>query len=114
MLEPRRAKMVPIISVFYCVTPAEVRWTQSKDEIYAQALKRLAKKRTHEGKLRYDSNTVKIGKKKLFHGADISGFELEACNIVEEFVMDLLNPVVKYLSEMLEKTNLPVADCPTG
>lgn len=61
MLEPRRAKMVPIISVFYGVTPAEVRWTRGKDEIYAQALKRLAKKRTHEGKLRYDSNTVKIG-----------------------------------------------------
>ena len=48
----------PIIPVFYRVTPAEVRWTHDKDGKYAQALNRLADKRTREGKLRYDSSTI--------------------------------------------------------
>ena len=70
----------PIIPVFYRVKPAEVRWTQ-RDGKYAEALEELAKKKTHEGKLRYDSNTIENWRNALSQVADISGFEApETCN----------------------------------
>ena len=71
----------PIIPVFYGVTPAQVRWTRGTDGIYAQALKGFSKKRTHEGKLRYDPNTIENWRNALSQVADISGFELKECDI---------------------------------
>ena len=70
----------PIIPVLYRVTPAEVRWTHDKDGNYAQALNRLADKRTREGKPRYDSSTIENWRNVLSQVADNSGFELEVCN----------------------------------
>jgi len=81
MLESHRAKMVPIIPVFYGVTPAQVRWTRGKDGIYAQALERLAKKRDHDSKPRYDDHTIENWRNALSQVADISGFELKECDI---------------------------------
>eukprot|EP00253_Pinus_taeda_P016225 PITA_16225 len=103
----------PIIPVFYRVTSPEVRWTASKDGKYAKALKELAEKRTHEGKLRYDSNIIENWRNALSSVADNSGFELEVYN-GEELELELLDKIVECLLKMLGKPDLHVADYPTG
>ena len=70
----------PVVPVFYGVSPSEARWTQGTNGKYAQALQRLAKKTTDEGKCRYELNTIENWRSALSSVADISGFELEACN----------------------------------
>ena len=66
----------PIIPVFYGVAPSEVRWTQrGKIGKYAQDLQK------HEDKQRYNLNIIENWRKALSEVADISGFELENCNI---------------------------------
>lgn len=71
-----------IIPVFHGVKPAELRSTGGKYGVYAQALDKLEKNRTGEGKLRYDSNTIEKWRKALYEVAEISGFDLqEACNV---------------------------------
>lgn len=65
----------PIIPVFYGVTPAEVRWTRGR---HAEALPKLAEKKSDEGKLRYESDTIENWRKALSRVADISDFELQA------------------------------------
>jgi len=61
-----------ILPVFYNVKPFELRWTEKG--AYAGALQK------HEEQQRYDLQTIGEWKKALSHVADISGFELEACN----------------------------------
>ena len=63
---------ITIIPVFYNVKPSDLRWNQNG--LYAQAL------HDHELKLRFDSVTVGNWRSALSHVADISGFELKACN----------------------------------
>jgi hypothetical protein len=73
-----------IIPVFYHLKPAELRWTRG-DGVYAEALQRLAKKKTldsqsQEEKPQYHSATIERWRNALYRAAQISGFELEACN----------------------------------
>jgi hypothetical protein len=73
-----------IIPVFYHVKPAELRWTRG-DGVYAEALQRLARKKTldsqsHEERPRYHSDTIERWTNALYRAAELSGFELEACN----------------------------------
>lgn len=83
----------PIIPVFYNVKPAELRWTRGKKTRYAEALETLEKKtdydpqigteydpQTGKRKLRYDSSMIEKWRTALSNVADITGFELEACN----------------------------------
>jgi len=94
-----------IIPVFYKVKPSELRWTRARTEeatgeatgegtshrrskkkrSYAEALGELEKKtardrQTHEQGPRYDPATVEKWRNALSYVADISGFELDACN----------------------------------
>jgi hypothetical protein len=94
----------PIIPVFYRVKPAEVRWMLG---LYGEYLQK------HETKGRYDPNTIKKWRNALHQVASNSGFELETCN-GEELVLELLDKVVKCLSEMTRKPDLYVAEYPTG
>ena len=71
----------PVIPVFYGVSPSEARWTRGTNGKYAQALQKLAEKRTHEGNLRYESDTIENWRDALSRVADISGFELQASDI---------------------------------
>jgi hypothetical protein len=105
-----------IIPVFYNVKPAELRWTLGKDGVYAQALKKLENKRTYdpeaqEEKMRYDYNTIENWRNALSRVAEISGFELEACNGDEG---ELLDKVVERVTKKVKKPNLDVAKYPTG
>lgn len=106
----------PIIPVFYRVKHSEVRWTQGKDGTYARALQQLAKKKTYDpetqkNKLRYDSNTIEKWRNALSCVADNSGFELQTCNGDE---LEVLDKVVGCISKMVKKTDLHVAQYPTG
>lgn len=114
MLESHRVNKVPIIPVFYGVTPAEVRWTRAKKGKYAEALEKLANKRTHEEKPRYEFNIIENWGNALSEVADFTGFELNDCDIGEEVKVERLDEVVRCLSEMLKKPDLPVADYPIG
>jgi hypothetical protein len=62
----------PIIPVFYCVSPADVRWVMKG--CYGEALQ------THERKERCNPYTIAGWKYALHKVADRSGFELERCN----------------------------------
>jgi len=68
MLDSKRT----ILPVFYKVKPSDLRWPDKG--AYADAL------RGHEKKKRYDLQIIQGWKKALSSVADISGFELEACN----------------------------------
>jgi hypothetical protein len=105
-----------VIPVFYDVEPSQLRWTQGKKGIYADALHELEKKVTHdpetnEEKLRYHSTIIKNWREALSKAAGISGFELKECNGDEGA---LLEKVVERVLEKVEKTRLNVADYPTG
>jgi len=94
-----------ILPVFYNVKPEHLRWTgKDKDGPYAKAL------RKHEEKQRNDSQTIQSWRNALFHAADISGFELEACKGNES---ELLEKVVKKVLKNVTKL-LHVAKYPTG
>ena len=69
----------PIIPVFYHVKPTELRWTLGKKTSYAQALENLEGKPDLQTQ-RHDSTTIENWRNALSKVADISGFELEACN----------------------------------
>lgn len=103
MLESR----APIIPIFYRVTPAEIRRTRGEDGSYAGALCDLGKKatndlQTHEGE-RWINALSRI--------ADMSGFELEACNGDEG---ELLETVVDGVFKTLKKIRLNVGKHPIG
>jgi len=106
----------PIIPVFYDVKPDELRWTQSKNRVYGQALHNLQSKKkydseTHEEKPRYDSITIEKWREALSLVADLSGFELEACNGDEG---ELVEKVVQRLLKKVKRTRFSVAEYPTG
>lgn len=106
----------PIIPVFYDVKPDELRWTQNKNKMYGQALHSLQKKvnydsETHEQKPRYDSITIEKWREALSLVADLSGFELEACNGDEG---ELLEKVVQRLLKKVKRRRFSVAEYPTG
>jgi len=69
-----------VIPVFYNVKPSDLRWARGGDGVYARSLGELEKKRKHDSQPRYDSNTIGKWRDALSAVADISGFELEACN----------------------------------
>ena len=69
-----------IIPVFYNVEPSNLRWTEGGDGVYAQALRGLEKKRTFDSQPRYNSIIIKKWMDALSTVANISGFELKACN----------------------------------
>eukprot|EP00253_Pinus_taeda_P035674 PITA_35674 len=94
----------PVIPVFYRVRPADVRWMLG---FYGEALQSLEKKG------RYDTNTTMEWRKALQRVASNSGFELESSN-GEELELELLDKLVKCLSEMVKEPGLHVADYPTG
>lgn len=96
---------VPIIPVFYRVSPANVRWMQG---LYGEAL------RTHEKKGRQDPSTIEEWRNALRQVADKSGFELQKDNDGEELVLELLYEVVECLLERVPKPDLYVAEYPTG
>lgn len=89
-----------IIPVFYHVKPAELRRTDGR---YAEAFQKHTS--------RYDSETIEKWKTALSKVADISGFELEACNGDEG---KLLEQVVERVWRKVEKPVLNVAKYPTG
>lgn len=66
-----------IIPVFYHVEPAVVRRPQGKG-IYAEALRSLENKQTHEKKLRHNPVKIQKWRKALSSVAEISGLDLEA------------------------------------
>lgn len=102
----------PIIPVFYGVKPAELRWTGSRHGVYAESLYNLEKKKTHEDKLRYDSNTIEKWRKALCDVAEISGFDLqEACNGDEG---ELVERIVQRVLKLIKHTLMSVAKYPTG
>lgn len=68
-----------IIPVFHGVQPADLRWTQGEFRGYAQGLHKL-KNKMDKGKPRYDPETIAEWGRALSRVAEISGFELEACN----------------------------------
>jgi hypothetical protein len=71
----------PIIPVFYHVKPAELRWTRGKKRSYAEALENLERKTECDLQTpRHHSTTIENWRNALSKVADISGFELEACN----------------------------------
>jgi hypothetical protein len=70
-----------VIPVFYRVKPSALRWTQDKDGLYARALRTLEEKRKDDQVTpRHDPATVEHWREALSTVAEISGFELEACN----------------------------------
>eukprot|EP00253_Pinus_taeda_P035438 PITA_35438 len=102
-----------IIPVFYHVKPAQLRWTLG-DGVYAEALKRLATKKTYdslsrEEKPRYDPATIERWRNALYRAAEISGFELEACNGDEG---ELVDKVVERVLKLLKKQRFNVAEYP--
>jgi len=100
-----------ILPVFYNVNPSELRWTRGGDGVYAQALRVLEKKRTFESKPRYDPHTLEKWRKALSVVAEISGFELNACNGDEG---QLIEKVVQQVLKKVSKTPLNVAKYPTA
>eukprot|EP00253_Pinus_taeda_P012245 PITA_12245 len=126
-----------IIPVFYQVKPADLRWTQGKDSVYAQALQKLGKKteyeaqternilsieywinvlswicdpQSHQKTLRHNAATIEEWRNALSKVSGISGFELEACNGDEGL---LLHKVVESVLGNVNKP-LDVAKYPTG
>lgn len=69
-----------IIPVFHGVKPADLRWKQGEDRGFAKGLHKLKVMTDNNGKPRYDPATIEEWKRALSRAADISGFELEACN----------------------------------
>lgn len=97
-----------IIPVYYHVKPSELRSTSGRTGVYAEALHRLEMKRsfdpqTQEEKPRYDSGTIEGWRNALSHVADISGFDLHACNGDEGVLVDLVVLCV------LKKLGIPLA-----
>jgi hypothetical protein len=82
-----------ILPVFYKVKPSDLRWPDKG--AYADAL------RGHEKKKRYDLQIIQGWKKALSSVADISGFELEACN------GDLVELVDKVIQRVLKEVPKP-------
>eukprot|EP00253_Pinus_taeda_P011449 PITA_11449 len=102
-----------IIPVFYHVKPAQLRWTLG-DGVYAEALKRLATKKTYdslsrEQKPRYDPATIERWRNALYRASEISGFELEACNGDEGKLVD---KVVERVLKLVKKQRFNVAEYP--
>lgn len=106
MVEAEKSGAVTILPVFYKVKPSELRWTGTDDKgLYAQAL------RHHEEKQRYNSEIIQSWRDALSHVADISGFELDACNGNEA---ELLDKVVERVLTVVPKPALHVAKYATG
>jgi hypothetical protein len=91
MLESRKR----ILPVFYGVKPSDLRRTRGGDGVYARSLDVLEKKRTWDSQPLYDSNTIKKWRDALSEVADISGFELKACNGDEGELVDKVVQSVK-------------------
>lgn len=101
----------PVIPVFYRVKPADVRWMLG---VYGKALQSLEMKGGNDtSERRYDTNTTMEWRKALHRVASNSGFELKSSN-GEELGFELLDELLKRLSEMVPKPGLRVADYPTG
>lgn len=97
-----------IIPVYYHVQPGELRWTSRGKGVYAKALHRLEMKtsfdpQTQEEKPRYDSGTIEGWRNALSNVADISGFDLHACNGDEGVLVD------RVVLCVLEKLGIPLA-----
>jgi hypothetical protein len=77
MVETMSKSKSTIIPVFYGVEPADLRWTQSKNEdrVYARALCNLEKKRRH------DSSAIEKWRNALSQVADIKGFDLKTYDL---------------------------------
>jgi len=81
MVETMSKSKSTIIPVFYGVEPAELRWTQSKNGVYARALCVLEKKRTSDGQQRHDSSAIEKWRNALSQVADIKGFDLKTYDL---------------------------------
>eukprot|EP00253_Pinus_taeda_P035099 PITA_35099 len=92
-----------IIPVFHNVNPSELR--------YARDLQTLEKKRTFEGKPRFDSITLEKWRNALYVVSNKSGLDINACNGDEG---QLVDGVVEEVWRKVEKTPLNVAKYPTG
>jgi hypothetical protein len=93
-----------IIPVFYNVKPSDLRWARGGDGVYARSLGVLEKKKTRDcdSQPRYDSDTIGKWRDALSDVADISGFELEACNGDEgELVDKVVEQVLKKFANRL-------------
>eukprot|EP00253_Pinus_taeda_P020195 PITA_20195 len=104
----------PIIPVFYHVKPDELRGTRGKKRTYAEALDDLASKTDYDGQTpRHHPSKIKKWREALLKVANISGFELEACNGDEG---ELLEKVVVEVLERVKKPALlrDVGKYPTG
>eukprot|EP00253_Pinus_taeda_P001240 PITA_01240 len=100
-----------IIPVFYKVEPSDLRWTRGRDRVYAEALGVLEEKITFDSQPRYDPTTIEKWRDALSAVADISGFELKACNDDEG---QLVDEVVQKVLRSVQKPPLNVAKYPTG
>jgi len=94
-----------IIPVFHGVKPADLRWTQGEYRGYAQGLHKL-KVKTDKGKRRYDPDTIEEWRRALSRVADISGFELEACNGDEGELVEKIDERVSRIVKK-ERFNVP-------
>eukprot|EP00253_Pinus_taeda_P023782 PITA_23782 len=92
-----------ILPVFYNVKPSHIRWSNKLK--YAEALQK------HEEHQRNDWQTIQGWKNVLSRVADISGFELEACNGDE---VELLDKVVQRVLKQVPKRPLFVANNKIG
>eukprot|EP00253_Pinus_taeda_P014484 PITA_14484 len=95
MVETMSKSSSTIIPVFYGVNPAELRWTRSKNGVYARALCVLEEKKTSHNLPRYDNNTIEKWRKALSEVADIKGFDGENYNGVKTGVLQCLEAVFK-------------------
>lgn len=100
-----------ILPVFYKVKPAVLRL--NTDSKYAEALRKHEDKRNRndEDKPRYDPQRIQGWRDALFQVANISGFELEACNGDEA---ELLERIVQRVLKMVPEPELHVAKYATG
>jgi len=109
-----------IIPVFYKVRPSELRWAEGGDGVYAkvlrvleqlrgreggdgvyvEALRRLEQRRRFDGQLQYNPDTIRKWRRALSTVANISGFELNACNDDEgQLVRQVVGRVLTLIAE---------------
>lgn len=103
MLESLKAGAT-IIPVFHGVKPADLRRTQDEFRGYAYGLLKL-KVKTDKGKPRHDPDNIEEWRRALSRVADISGFELEACNGDEG---ELAEKIKERVLKIVKKTRFNV------
>jgi len=104
-----------ILPVFYDgVNPTDLRRAQREDKgVYAQALRELEDKKTHQDEPRYPSDTINKWRHALsvaadISGFDISGFELKNYNEQHEIIEKIVEGVLKNVKKPINVAKYPI------